>query len=358
MVEALNEFGTHAINTTTEDLRRLNRLAETGRLPKEIRGRYLATMLGTSPPGPFPVKPYAIETLRREPSAEEIRVGILAVSPPDAGSGAVGKLLDADEAIRQFLPEVESRSDLVVLLARMSDAELVRLARMFPAIDVIINGTTVGEGRELPRIGNTVIVESAHQGVALGTLDVEWDAGGQVTKSQNQFIPLMPMIPDSPTMAAIVEKAHQDALMLEEEEARRSPPVATPSIFAGAKECVDCHEKAYKVWQKSRHARAIETLKATANQFNKNCVQCHVTGFGVDRGFVNFLRTPALANVQCEACHGAALDHSKSPQTVHPGIGLVQQLRRKVSKEFCRRCHTQENSPRFNFEQYWPKIAH
>jgi hypothetical protein len=43
---------------------------------------------------------------------------------------------------------------------------------------------------------------------------------------------------------------------------------------------------------------------------------------------------------------------------MHPGLGEMRLFRRKVRKEFCQRCHTTENSPRFDFATYWPKIAH
>jgi hypothetical protein len=134
--------------------------------------------------------------------------------------------------------------------------------------------------------------------------------------------------------------------------------VTVPSVFAGSKACRECHEDDHKVWAASGHAHAVESLKRTGDEFNKKCLSCHVTGFEVDRGFVNMLRTPALGNVHCEACHGAASDHARSPQTAHPGIGGMQQFRKKVRKEFCLRCHDAENSPGFNFETYWPKIAH
>jgi hypothetical protein len=87
-------------------------------------------------------------------------------------------------------------------------------------------------------------------------------------------------------------------------------------------------------------------------------LQCHVTGFGANRGFVNLIRTPGLVNVQCEACHSSALDHAKDPENIHPGLGIFQQSRRKVSESFCLRCHTAEQSPKFKFADYWPKIAH
>src|SRR5207247_950026 len=256
------------------------------------------------------------------------------------------------------LPEVDRQSDLVLLLSRFSDTELTRAAGLFPAIDVIINGSSKGEGREFPKSGDTVMVEAAHGGIALGVLELEWDEKGRIRKSANQMIPLPPMVTDDREIALIAAKAHKEATEYLEAEARKAPPVTMPSMYAGAQACKDCHEKAFKVWQKSGHARAIETLKKTSDQFNSDCLLCHVTGFGDNRGFVNVVRTPELANVQCEACHTAAKQHASKPQVYHPGSEIGINFRRPVKKEFCLRCHTTENSPRFNFDDYWKIIAH
>jgi hypothetical protein len=359
MVAAMEELGTNAVNTTIGDLLRLNLVARRGKLPKEKRTDYLATTVDAGSNNAFPVKPYVVQKLQAADGKTEVNVGILGLSPASAEvSEREIKTTTAEDALRRYLPEVVAQSDLVVLMTRMPDQEISRLAHMFPVIDVIVNGSPTGEGRELPRIGNTVIVESAHEGVSLGILDLEWDAKGHLTKSKNQMIPLPPMLPDAARMITLLDKVRREMVVYAEEEARRSPPLTIPSILAGAQACKKCHEKAYRVWGKSAHARAIETLKATAQQYNGECLQCHVTGFGASRGYVNLIRTPELVNVQCEACHSPALDHSKDPENKHPGLGLFQQSRRRVSEGSCLRCHTAERSPKFRFADYWQKIAH
>jgi len=354
-LEILNELGTDALNVTAGDLRRLSRLAEQDRLPKGLRTACVSSNLKPAAGSRAPLRPFAVATVAPEGGGEAVRVGILAVSVPEGGGAGAAPI---DDALKQHLPEVEAQSDLVVLLARQGDAELVRLARAFPGIDVIVNGTGAGEGREFPKVGNTVIVEAAHAGVALGVLDVAWDRAGHVEKSKNMLIPLPPPVPEDARIADLAEKAHRDSMAFEEEAARKSSPVTMPSVFAGSAQCKDCHEKAYKVWEKSGHARAIDVLKKTGDHFNSDCLECHVTGYGINQGFVNVLRTPQLAGVQCEACHAASVAHAASPQSFHPGLGETSKVRRRLHKDFCLRCHTPENSPRFNFDEYWKKIQH
>jgi hypothetical protein len=357
VVEALHALGSHAVNTTVGDLRRLNRLAELGQVPRELRTTYLATAIQPASAKHFPIKPYVVQSLRPEQGNEEVRAGILAVSSASEEASGVGQIINMDEALRRHLPEVAAQSDIVVLLTRTSDRELGRLAQMLPAIDVIINGSAHGEGREFERKGGTVMVESAHGGVGLGVLEVEWDVSGRIEKSSNHIIPLPPPMPDDPEMVALARKAHLESTDYLEEEAKRSPPVTVPSMFAGAGACKDCHEAAFRVWKKSGHAHAIDTLKRTRDHFNPECLRCHVTGSSARvGGFVNILRTPELADVQCEACHGPSVKHSQNPQAFHPSPH--ERIRKRVKKEFCLRCHTSENSPGFNYETYWPKIEH
>jgi len=350
-------MGVAAASTSTADLKRLNRLAELGRLPGGMQARYLATALESLPAARFKVQPYAILGVRPQRGGDEIKVGVLSLNGPAEAEGLV-QAGDPTEALRRHIPEVDSQSDIVLLLTRMPDESLYRTASLFPAVDVVVNGSSGGEGRDLGRRGNAVIVESAHAGVAVGMLEVEWDARGHITKHRNQQIPLPPAVADEPSMVELIDAARREASAFAEEEARRSPAVAAPLMYAGARACMDCHEKAYRVWEKSRHAHAIETLKKAGNHYNKECLPCHVTGFGVERGFVNMLRTPQLANIQCEACHDASKDHAADPQNVRTGIGLAQQLRHKVAKSFCLRCHTPENSPKFSYDTYWGRIAH
>lgn len=357
VIEALSAAGTHAANATPAELLRLNRLAELGKAPDSLLTRYVSSVVKPGSGGAFRVQPYAKFELSADEGDAKVRVGVLAVSRASAGGGT-GGLLDVDAALSRFLPEVEQDSDLVVVLARTDDRELGRIASSFPAIDVIINGNALGEGREFERTGNAVMVESAHGGVALGLLDLEWDEAGRVRRSSNQVVPLPPMIPDDPQIARIADKAHIEWLAFLEEEARKSPPLTMPTVFAGAAVCRDCHEKAYKVWEKSAHAHAIDSLEKTGDHYNTECLLCHVTGYGETRGFVNVLRTPELTGVQCEACHTAARQHSERPQQFHPGSEFGITFKRAVRKEFCLNCHTEENSPRFNHETYWAKIAH
>ena len=118
VVEALNEIGVQAVNTTAGDFRRLDRLAALDRLPKDLRTAYVSTNLAAPAGSRFSPKPFMVEALKPEAGGEAVRIGVLALSPPEAGRGA-----SVEEALRRYVREVERESDLVVLLARLAERD-------------------------------------------------------------------------------------------------------------------------------------------------------------------------------------------------------------------------------------------
>ncbi len=146
--------------------------------------------------------------------------------------------------------------------------------------------------------------------------------------------------------------------------------------YVGVAKCKVCHsvEKmgglAYKVWEKTPHAKAFETLKSKeAAEFAKKkgltkpasespeCLKCHVTGGGKAAEVKN------EDGVTCEACHGAAsgylsLHNKKTPEDKEKAkaAGFVID---KTGKS-CETCHNAE-SPTFKgfkFAEMWKKIEH
>lgn len=126
------------------------------------------------------------------------------------------------------------------------------------------------------------------------------------------------------------------------------PRVDTPG-FAGSKACQPCHAEAWDAWIDSDHAHALKTLEDQGHDRDPDCVSCHVVGLDSVKGFQTRQATPDLADVGCESCHGPGGDHSVKPmETKMP----------KIDRKSCQPCHTSDHSPTFDFDSYWPKIAH
>ena len=93
----------------------------------------------------------------------------------------------------------------------------------------------------------------------------------------------------------------------------------SPGKFVGPHKCKECHEKQFASWKQTRMANSFEVLRAGAKAKEKQlagldpsmdythsseCLPCHTTGYGRSGGFVSIEKTPDMAGVTCEACHG------------------------------------------------------
>lgn len=116
--------------------------------------------------------------------------------------------------------------------------------------------------------------------------------------------------------------------------AGRKPPPVPPggSAYVGIEVCSSCHEQERKVWDRTPHAHAYETLAKEFKEYNLECVSCHVTGYEQPGGSTVTMNA-SLRDVQCEQCHGPGQAHVKDPDKK----GLV---RREPKLELCTSsCH-------------------
>jgi len=94
---------------------------------------------------------------------------------------------------------------------------------------------------------------------------------------------------------------------------RTPEPLASGQAgYIGMDACTDCHDEERKVWDKTAHAQAYETLEKDFKEFNLDCVSCHVTGYGKPGGST-VTHNEKLKDVQCEECHGPGSQHAKDP---------------------------------------------
>jgi hypothetical protein len=124
--------------------------------------------------------------------------------------------------------------------------------------------------------------------------------------------------------------------------------------YTGSQTCAECHEPILKTVKLTRHASAFsnELFEADGGQTNSSCLACHTAGFGLKTGFVSQKKTPHLAGVQCENCHGPAASHAANPDdpSVRP--------RAEVASQVCGGCHNDTDNPTFGTFAEWTNSAH
>jgi len=345
---ALKEMGYAAYNVGEKDLllgvERLKYFEETSGIP------FLCANLFQ---GEKPVfQPFVLHTISLQ--GRQVRVAIVGTlsghfdsTVQNAGDNL--RLKVPDVVLKSLMDGLERDSDLIVLLAHADLAESKALASAFPQIDVIVSGHERDEPLASPiRMGKTVLLNTGTKGKSLGQLDIRWGTDGKIANYDFQVLSLSERIPDSPQMVDLLG-LYQQMLAAENlsEDLERVPPRAG-GMYVGSASCKGCHAEAYVIWKKSKHAHAYQTLVEKGHAADPECLRCHTVSFGFQTGFLNMNQTPALTDVGCENCHGVGGNHVKKPQK---GYG-------QVTKADCLTCHTTENSPKFDYEVYLPKIRH
>jgi hypothetical protein len=105
--------------------------------------------------------------------------------------------------------------------------------------------------------------------------------------------------------------------------------------YAGSQTCAECHSPILSTVAHTAHAGAFTNavFADKGGQTNPACLPCHTVGAGLPTGFVSLAKTPKLAAVQCENCHGPAADHAANPDdpTLVPRV--------EVAATMCGGCH-------------------
>ena len=128
--------------------------------------------------------------------------------------------------------------------------------------------------------------------------------------------------------------------------------------------------------EKERTCHGFSTLQKAVppREFDPECISCHVVGwhptkyFPYISGYESQAKTPKLVNVGCEDCHGPGENHVKAQKGNNAALQkqLQEAMRLTVeeaqnpnnNKTNCRSCHDQDNSPEFDFKEYWKYIEH
>jgi hypothetical protein len=147
--------------------------------------------------------------------------------------------------------------------------------------------------------------------------------------------------------------------------------MAADAPFEGRKKCSSCHKAQAKSWRDTAHAKAMDSLKPNARKEaklkadldpekdytqDKDCVGCHVDGFGEKGGYTIESPKKMLAAVGCESCHGPGRlyrgDHRKAGQIFEksgkttPRKNLADKGQDFEFEERCNACHLNyEGSP-------------
>lgn len=171
--------------------------------------------------------------------------------------------------------------------------------------------------------------------IALRSKETKTD---KLSTYENHFIPIKKEFPDLPDIAQIVEQAKKAVNAAGKKRRAKQNLVG----YTGSVSCKECHIEQFDNWQPTRHADAYESLVRTTQQFNVDCLPCHVTGVEVGKGHLALSLTENLLQVGCESCHGPGQDHAATPEQTSIKIPTA---------DVCLKCHTDDRDDNFDFKR-------
>ena len=158
---------------------------------------------------------------------------------------------------------------------------------------------------------------------------------------KNRFVAMETTMPDDQQVKELVDKLNKK--VNEMGKARAKINQNMHKKYSGWRPCGNCHAKILAAWQKTKHAKAYETLVEKKRQFNLDCIYCHVTGISRSNAVDALSIGVDLREVSCEACHGPGKKHLKDPERF--------KLIARPTAKLCLTCHTEEHDGSFDYEQ-------
>jgi hypothetical protein len=146
--------------------------------------------------------------------------------------------------------------------------------------------------------------------------------------------------------------------------------------YVGMKGCKGCHGRdkignQYKIWSEGPHAKTYTQLGEKAGkevaekagvkgdpQKAKECLECHVTAYGVDKEQLD-KGYKAEEGVTCEACHGPG-EKYKRTHIKKKDDAKKQGFVLKPDEKSCKVCHNKKSPTykEFKYDEKVKKIAH
>ena len=280
--------------------------------------------------------------------------GLCAAGPAAPGVAAT----DPAEALKRLRGELPPGAALVVLADMDRDAaRALAAADTGPTLVLHTGGRTDSFEGDVVQ-GRNAAAPLPAKGKFVGLAHLVAADGG--AKWEVEYRPVVPDLPEDPAVkerkaAHLADLLAGDFVHRHSGDARLVVGERPPSddSFAGSEACAACHEADTRAWTASRHAKAIESLRAAHDDADPACVRCHVVGYGTGRGFAAADDAPPLGSVGCESCHGARGRHVEERRA-----GRADARRPPASERTCLPCHDGEHDPQFEYAPRWSKIVH
>ncbi len=164
---------------------------------------------------------------------------------------------------------------------------------------------------------------------------------GPKSSYKNRLIAMGESMPDHAAVLEVVKETKRLVNKLNSKATKNAQNITLPNKrFTGWQTCRKCHSNQATNWQKTGHASSFLTLIKENQQFNLDCLPCHVTGIDINDPSAAIGMPSVLQMVGCENCHGPGASHSANP-SAHKTT--------PVTEKTCLNCHIPDHDESFNF---------
>ncbi len=296
--------------------------------------------------------------------------------------------LSPEEGIDQVLPELQAANcDELVLLVYGEVGEAKALSAKFPQFRWVVAGKGGDEPPKTPAPiaeSGATLIEVGHKGMYSVVVGIYLQGE---PKYRYQKVPMDHRFEDADEMQQLLVRYQNQLKLLVTAGKGLEPLTGNPMPlpeegggFVGSEACADCHTDACEVFMASGHAHATDTLVNLdpPRHYDPECLSCHVTGWNPQAyapyvtGYTSLEATPHLTMQGCENCHGPAKLHYDAEMgnvdaTEEEMEKYRAALRMKIVEnegnmegqvlgdtvKNCLECHDLDNSPDFDFQEYW-----
>ncbi len=309
-----------------------------------------------------------------------IKVGVIGLTGPtilSASDEAI--LLPWDQILPDLIAKMSKTNDLLILLSNLPTADNQKIAEAYSAIHLIIESGASANTISPKPINNTLMASTGPQGKQIGIMEINWqgskhwrdqaaeapiqekdaalskginkraNASSEPSTYTNRFLAMEKDMPDQPEISHIVKELDAAINKLGQLQAQSSAAQVN-SPYLGFRGCGACHAPQMSSWQQTKHANAYRTLAQANQQFNQDCLPCHVTGVALSQAAEALSLPDDRRGVGCETCHGAGRLHSENPKT--------NPMTSKPGADLCLNCHSAPHDKNFQYDERLKIIGH
>ncbi len=321
---------------------------------------------------------YFMPYLRLERAGKKIL--LTSVVDPKNASQLVRQGLEVDDPVTRLRRlQRDIAHDLFIVVMQGGKELAATWLEQVPGVDVAILGRQRGVQRKGEMLHGAQILYSCNRGQFVSSMDLAPGKGGQSPPVPEHFLLRPKDFAEDAKVAVLVQEFETWLHTYHAErqkDAKDFKKGGLPEIlqrlinknkkvqqqndhYVGSQRCADCHQQKLVTWKKTRHARAMESLKARKRENDPDCFRCHVTGMvgiGVNQPatagqpenpFAKLIQHQQgnhhRPNVQCEACHGPGSRHAAAPEKA----GKMP----FPDEQSCRQCHTRDTDPEFSYQK-------